>query len=353
MIDQLQKNNCQIVHAIAGRIRIKVPRLKTDTNYAEKLQQAVKSLGAVTDVRINSANASMIVEYNSTETEKKPIQTELVSCIQKADNIRTGVSFSPESPKSIAEKIEKHDLVKAVSPDVEQPENDISRLMSKSLGIQMPEDSLTKIDQFPFNIDLPRKVFEIGIPAPYILQPLNAELDKFEAENEQNTDLQQIKVNFEAFFKEGGLLIKGKANGKFRETLIVNPVTHKKYYSPWISITAVGSAALDVSVADETISVSLSKLSVSGASGKWYKKLVKYAFEYIFKNKIVARINDALSKINGAKIQQLFFELKGDEKLRKSAQELGLTEEKLDELLKLVEVNARVSSEHLWLYVQL
>ncbi|AUB34982.1 Cation transport ATPase [Nostoc flagelliforme CCNUN1] len=353
MTTQLQKINYQIVHAVAGRIRINVPRLKEDANYANKLQQAIMSLNEVTDVRVNSANASIIVKYNSNGTEDKTIQKKLGSCIQKADSIKAGVSFSSESLESVVEKSEEHNLIKADPPSIEQPKNDISKVISKSLGIQMPEESLAEIDQFPFNVDLARKVFEIGIPAPYILQSLNAKLNKFEAENEKNTDLQQIKVNLEAFFEEGGFLIKGKANGQFRVTLIMNPITNKKYYSPWISITAVGLAELDVKVVDEIINVSLSKLSVSGASGKWYKKLVKYAFEYILKSQVIDTINDALSKINGVKIQQLFLNLKGDEKLHKSTQELGLTAEKIDELLELAEVNARVSSDHLWLYVQL
>jgi hypothetical protein len=115
----------------------------------------------------------------------------------------------------------------------------------------------------------------------------------------------------------------------------------------------VGSAELEATVVDETIKVNLTKLNVSGESGKWYKELVKYAFEYLFKTKLIAKINDTLSKIDGAKIQQLFFALKVDEKLRERSQELGLTSEKVDELLELIEVHARVSSDRLWLSVHL
>jgi hypothetical protein len=66
-----------------------------------------------------------------------------------------------------------------------------------------------------------------------------------------------------------------------------------------------------------------------------------------------SRITESLSKIEGVKIQQLFSELKVNEKLRNRSQELGLTPEKVDELLELVEVNARVSSDRLWLSVHL
>ncbi|MEC4814854.1 MAG: hypothetical protein SAK29_16470 [Scytonema sp. PMC 1069.18] len=353
MLNQSEKIDYQVVHAIAGRIRMKVPYLKRDPDYADRLQRLMKSISTVTDVRMNSANASIVVQYNPGEIDNKALQGKLVTFIQQADTVEEPVPSSPKSPEPSAKTIEQQNVGEAVSPSAKQSEDSISQVINKAVGIQLPDEYLDEIEQFPINVDLPRKVFEVGIPAPYILKPLNAELDKFEAENEKNTDLQRIRVNLEAFMREGGFRIDGKANGQFREIFIVNPINGKKHYTPWISMTAVGLAELDASVADETISVSLTKLKVSGESGKWYKKLVKYAFEYLFKNKLVAQINEALSQINGAKIQQLFFEIKGDEKLRQYSQELGLTQEKVDELLELVEVNARVSPDYLWLYVQL
>ncbi|MDM9380827.1 hypothetical protein QUB80_08940 [Chlorogloeopsis sp. ULAP01] len=340
---QSPKVDYQVVHAIAGRIRIKIPRLKIDPDYSDRLQQIVKSLDVVTDVRVNAANASIVVQYNSAEIENKVMQTELATCIQQAD-VEPGTATT-----------EQNDVViEDVSPATEQPQEDVAEATNKSAGIQLTEEYLSQIDdQFPINVDLENKLFEIGIPAIQILQPLNAELDKFAAEHQKNTDLQRIKLNLEAFLREGGFLINGKAHGKFRETFIVNPITRKKHHTPWMSIAAVGIAELDATVIDETINVNLTKLKVSGDSGKWYKELVKYAFEYLFKTKLVAKINDTLSKIDGAKVQQLFFQLKGNEKVRAKTQKLGLTPEKLDELLELVEVNARISPDYLWLYVQL
>ncbi len=221
------------------------------------------------------------------------------------------------------------------------------------MGIQIPDECLSRVDQFPTNIDQERKLFEVGIPASCILQPLNAELDRFEAENEKSTDFQRIRVDVEVFLKEGGVLANGNANGQFRELLFTNPITGRNHYTPWISITGVGSAELDVSIVDETIRVNLTKLNVSGNPGKWYEELLEYAFEYLFRDRLVAKLNEALSEINGAKIQQLFFKLKGAEKAKARVQELGLTPEKLDELLGLVRVNLRVSPDYLWLSIQL
>jgi Asp-tRNA(Asn)/Glu-tRNA(Gln) amidotransferase C subunit len=350
---QSEKIDYQVVHAIAGRIRMRVPHLRTDPDYGDRLQQLIKSLDAVTDVRVNSANASVVVQYNSADIENKVMQRELATCIQKAEQTET---TAPEpSVEPVAERTEQNDVViEDVSLATEQPEEDVAQTTNKSAAIQVTDEYLSQIDdQFPINVDLENKLFEIGIPALQILQPLNVELKKFAAEHEKNTDLQRIKLDLEAFLREGGFLINGKAHGKFRETFIVNPITRRKHHTPWISITAVGIAELDATVVDETINVNLTKLKVSGDSGKWYKVLVKYAFEYLFKTKLVAKINDTLSKIDGAKVQQLFFQLKGNEKVRAKTQKLGLTPEKLDKLLELVEVNARVSPDYLWLYVQL
>lgn len=221
------------------------------------------------------------------------------------------------------------------------------------MGIQIPDECLSRVDQFPTNIDQERKLFEVGIPAFCILQPLNAELDRFEAENEKSTAFQRIRVDVEAFLKEGGIIVNGKANGQFRELIFKNPITGKHHYTPWVSITGVGAAELDISVVDETIKVNLTKLNVSGNPGKWYEDLLEYAFEYLFKDKLVTKINQALSTINGVKLQQLFFQLKGAEKAQARLQDLGITPEKLDELLGVVKVNARLSVDYLWLSVQL
>ncbi|MBE9168326.1 hypothetical protein IQ238_12660 [Pleurocapsales cyanobacterium LEGE 06147] len=349
---QSERIEHQIVHAIPGRLRLKIPHLRRDAGYGDKLQRLVKSLSAVTDVRVNSASASMIVYYNPRSIESKVIQRELAICVWQADSNGASAIESPVKP--LTETIEQPDkVIEVVSPVGKQTEDDVSTTTDRTIEIETSEEYLSQSDRFPIDVDLEQKLFEVGIPASYILQPLNAELEKFEAENEKNTESQRIKVNLEAFLREGGFSIEGRANGWFREIFFINPFTGKKHYTPWIPITAVGTAELEATVVDETINVNLIKLSVSGESGKWYKELVKYAFEYLFKTKLIAKINETLSKFDGAKIQQLFYDLKVDEKLRERSQELGLTSEKVDELLELVEVHARISSDRLWLSVHL
>lgn len=75
------------------------------------------------------------------------------------------------------------------------------------MGIQIPNDCLSAIDQFPTNIDQAQRLFEVGIPASCLLRPLNAELDRLEAENEKGTKFQRIRLDVEAFFRNGGIFL--------------------------------------------------------------------------------------------------------------------------------------------------
>ena len=281
------------------------------------------------------------------------MQRLLSVCVWQADSQKARPIESPW--KLLAETTQQPaPVLESVASSAAEPiENDVDTARKQITGIETLKEDLSQIERFPIHVDLEQKLFEVGIPPSYTLQPLNAQLKKFEAEQEKNTESRPIKLKLEVLFREGGLLLYGRANGCFRQIFLINPFTGKKHYTPWISITAVGTAELEATVVDETINVNLTKLTVFGESGQWYQELVKYAFDYLFKTKLIGKINDTLSKIEGAKIQHLFSELKVDEKLRAHSQELGLTPEKVDELLELVEVNARVSSDRSWLSVHL
>jgi cation transport ATPase len=54
----------QIVHEIPGRIRFRVPRLATDPDYAHRLTVLTQADTKVTDVRVNTAAASVALSYD-------------------------------------------------------------------------------------------------------------------------------------------------------------------------------------------------------------------------------------------------------------------------------------------------
>jgi len=53
-----------LLHQTSGRIRLRVPRLKTDRSYANRLQSLLESLENIRNIRINESAASVIVSYS-------------------------------------------------------------------------------------------------------------------------------------------------------------------------------------------------------------------------------------------------------------------------------------------------
>jgi outer membrane lipoprotein SlyB len=80
----------QIVHAVEGRIRIRIPLLAEEVEYASKLQKRVESLNFVTNVRINPLAESIIVTY----------RYKLVSCALMQTHLQEAIAqvASPQSP---------------------------------------------------------------------------------------------------------------------------------------------------------------------------------------------------------------------------------------------------------------
>jgi outer membrane lipoprotein SlyB len=96
----------QIVHAVEGRIRIRIPLLGKEVEYASKLQKQVESLNFVTNVRINPLAESIIVTY----------KYKYVSCIVMQTYIQEAIAqvASPQSPPPTPEPV----VVEKKSPGV-------------------------------------------------------------------------------------------------------------------------------------------------------------------------------------------------------------------------------------------
>ena len=62
--EALPATDATVVHQIPGRIRIRVPRLKTDDTYAPRLQSLLESVDNVRSVRTNVSAASVVIGFN-------------------------------------------------------------------------------------------------------------------------------------------------------------------------------------------------------------------------------------------------------------------------------------------------
>ena len=74
----------QVVHAIAGRCRIRVSQISSDSEYTYKLDRLLQSLDFVTDVRINAAASSVIVSYDTGMISSAAVQDAIFTCIERA-----------------------------------------------------------------------------------------------------------------------------------------------------------------------------------------------------------------------------------------------------------------------------
>lgn len=76
--------NYQVIHSSLGRCRIRVPQVASDSEYASKLHWLVKSLDFVTDIRINPAASSLVVNYDTDFVSTAAAQEKIINCIQQA-----------------------------------------------------------------------------------------------------------------------------------------------------------------------------------------------------------------------------------------------------------------------------
>ncbi|HIK29410.1 MAG: heavy metal translocating P-type ATPase [Oscillatoriaceae bacterium SKW80] len=83
---QHSKVHYQIVHAIPGRVRFRVPRLMYDHIYAHRLEILVSSTECVTKVRIKPSAASLAIKYESGSISDAEMRAHLAKIIQIAAN---------------------------------------------------------------------------------------------------------------------------------------------------------------------------------------------------------------------------------------------------------------------------
>ncbi len=79
----MEATDYQVVHAIAGRIRCRLPVLQTDQRFADQLQHTLKSLEFVTEVRVNPAAQSIIISYKDRVISGAEFEAGLAKLIQQ------------------------------------------------------------------------------------------------------------------------------------------------------------------------------------------------------------------------------------------------------------------------------
>lgn len=79
--EEVDKLGYKVIHSNELRLRIYLPRLAVDAEYAQTLKQVMESFNFVTDVRINPAAKSIAIEYDSQGVSSTLIQEKILSYI--------------------------------------------------------------------------------------------------------------------------------------------------------------------------------------------------------------------------------------------------------------------------------
>ena len=74
----------RVIHAIAGRCRIQVPQLSQDRAFASRVVGLVEALAFVTEVRVNLAVNSLIIDYRADLIPNPAAQENFLTCLQTA-----------------------------------------------------------------------------------------------------------------------------------------------------------------------------------------------------------------------------------------------------------------------------
>ncbi|MBW4553514.1 MAG: heavy metal translocating P-type ATPase [Aphanocapsa sp. GSE-SYN-MK-11-07L] len=89
----------QVMHWMPGRFRLRIPRLAEDTDYANRLQYLVSSLGFVNSIRVNPAACSLVIDYKheASAVAIATVQEGLFTSIQKAPSVDLPIGWTPDS----------------------------------------------------------------------------------------------------------------------------------------------------------------------------------------------------------------------------------------------------------------
>ena len=89
----------KIVHEIPGRIRFRIPRIAEDAEYCQKLRVLLETDTTVTDVRVNTAAASMAVSYKVGLISDNKMKAHLVNLIQTASSANIPLNLTAAPPQ--------------------------------------------------------------------------------------------------------------------------------------------------------------------------------------------------------------------------------------------------------------
>ncbi len=102
-IERATDKKIKIIHITKGRVRLRVPQLSEDADYAHRLEKFVLDIDEVDSVRINCAAASVVLTYHVNGKSDAEMPLYLINLIKKVDSIATDNSQMSRSPSKTIE----------------------------------------------------------------------------------------------------------------------------------------------------------------------------------------------------------------------------------------------------------
>lgn len=109
-IDRSNEGGVQVIQAIPGQLRVRVPQLADDASLAQQLEQFAIHTGGVTSIRINRAAASVVITYiadTSTKAKIRSCLAHLVESDRQASSSPAPMQLTP-ADDSLHEEQESH-----------------------------------------------------------------------------------------------------------------------------------------------------------------------------------------------------------------------------------------------------
>lgn len=192
---------------------------------------------------------------------------------------------------------------------------------------------------------------QVNIPVSLLEGPINDILRANEGRY-KDTDFQKIDVrNMRVSFGNGGFTINGNWQFQARELLGKNPLTGKKHYSPWASVSGSFAQGFNVKVSNGRLVAQTGKTDIRGAN-KWYGDIVNAVVSRMGVNGTVnQRVNQQLQSINGMNVQQFLVQAGSTQ----VAQSLGMTPGDASKLInsRVGGINATILGGNLQLSVKI
>ncbi|WP_072620987.1 HMA2 domain-containing protein [Spirulina major] len=96
----IASNDYVIVHAVPGRIRLRIPRLRGDRLYAKQVQTLLTADARVKQVRINRAAASLVIQYDDAGLTELELGMYLLQILEQAETPPTAAPPEPPAADS-------------------------------------------------------------------------------------------------------------------------------------------------------------------------------------------------------------------------------------------------------------